>query len=137
MEFGKVRIRYWYVCFAGGEEPCGIMTTGERFKYHWSVNPVRAQCCAKGAHVYKHAWKAIMQICALDEEFLILMDAPTWNTDQLMYHGIFKEAGNARFSAYMVQNAIRDVRKFKFEWIFRRALKDETKLCVDLEKLGS
>jgi hypothetical protein len=75
-----------------------------------------------------------MQICALDEEFLIRMDAPTWDTDQLMYHGILKEAENARFSASIVHNAIRDVRKCKFESVFRRAQKDETKPCVDLEK---
>ena len=110
------------------------MTTDERFKYDWNVNPVRKQCCAKEGHVYNHRWTAIMQICALDEEFLIRMDDRTWDTDKLMYHGIFKEAENARYSASMVKNAIRDVRKLKFEQVFRGALKDETKPCVDLEK---
>jgi hypothetical protein len=134
MEFGEVRIRYWYVCWAGGEPPCGIMTTDEQFKYDWNVIPVRKQCCAKDGHVYRHTWKPIMQICALDEEFLIRMDAPTWDTDQLMYHGILKEAENARLSAFIVYNAIRDVRKCKFESVFSPAQKDQTKPCVDLEK---
>ena len=110
------------------------MTTDERFKYDWSVNPVRKQCCAKDGHAYKHAWKAIMQICALNEEFLILMDAPKWDTDQLMYHGILKEAENARFSAYRVHNAIEDVRKFKFEQVFRPAFKEFAVPGVDLRK---
>jgi len=52
MEFGRVRIRLWYVCLAGGDFPCGIMTTDERFKYDWSVTPARAECCAKNTHIY-------------------------------------------------------------------------------------
>ena len=111
------------------------MTTDERFKYDWNVTPVRTQCCAKDAnHVYRHKWKSIMQISALGDEFLTTMDAPIWNTDTLMYHGIFKEAEMARYSASEVKNAIREARKFTFEQVFRGALKDQTKPCVDLEK---
>ena len=131
MEFGEVRIRFWYVCFAGGETPCFIMTTDEQFKYDWNVIPVRKQCCAKGGHVYRHTWKPIMQICALGEEFLIRMDSPIWDTDEL-YHCILKGADKSSLSAFKVQDAIRDLQKYKFEDVFvRHAGKPETTPCVD------
>ena len=135
MVFGKVRIRFWYVCFGGRLDPCGIMTTDERFKYDWNVSPVRTHCCAKNAnHIYQHTWKVIIQIRALGDEFLTTMDAPIWKTHQLMYHGILKEAENTRYSARLVTEAIEDVRKFKFEQVFRGAVTGETLSCVDLEK---
>jgi hypothetical protein len=74
MEFGEVRIRYWFVCWSGGESPCGIMTTDDNFKYDWSVVPVRKHCCATDPHRFNHAWHPIIQICALGEEFLIRLD---------------------------------------------------------------
>ena len=65
MNFGKGRIRLWNVCFAGGEFSCGIMTTDKRFKYDWSVTPVRTECCAKDVkHIYRQEWKSIMEISA-------------------------------------------------------------------------
>ena len=135
MKFGRVRIRLWYVCLAGGDFPCGIMTTDERFKYDWSVTPVRTGCCAKDVtHIYRQKWKSIMQISVLGEEFLTTMDAPTWNTDILMYQGICKQAEMARYSESHVKKEIREARKFTFEQVFRRAQKDEVKPCVDLQK---
>ena len=35
LEFGKVRILYWYLCIAGGQTPCDIMTADESFTYDW------------------------------------------------------------------------------------------------------
>ena len=110
------------------------MTTDEQFKYDWNVIPVRKQCCAKDGHLYKHAWKPIMQICALGEEFLIRMDGPLWESDELIYHSIRKEAEKSRFSASIVRNAVRDVRKCKFETVFSPATKEQTKPCVDLQR---
>jgi hypothetical protein len=135
MEFGKVRIRLWNVCFAGGEFPCGIMTTDKRFKYDWSVTPARAECCAMGVkHFYRHKWKSIMEISALGKQFLTSMDPLTWSTDILMYQGICRQAEMARCSESKVKKEIREARKFTFEQVFRRALKDEVKPGVDLEK---
>jgi hypothetical protein len=112
MEFGKVRIRLWNVCFAGGEFPCGIMTTDKRFKYDWSVTPVRAECCAMGVkHFYRHKWISIMEISALGEQFLTTMDPHTWSTDILMYQGICKQAEMARYSESEVKKEIRQAVK--------------------------
>ena len=47
IEFGKVRILYWYLCFAGGKMPCDIMTTDDRFTHDWLQGPSRRGCCAK------------------------------------------------------------------------------------------
>jgi hypothetical protein len=51
-----------------------------------------------------------------------------------MYQGICKQAEMARYSEIGVKKEIRKAQKFTFEQVFRRALKDETKPCVDLEK---
>jgi hypothetical protein len=75
-----------------------------------------------------------MQISALGEEFQTTVDAHTWNTDILIYQGICKQAEMARYSESEVKKEIREARKFTFEQIFRRALKDEVKPCVDLQK---
>jgi hypothetical protein len=118
MEFGEVRIRFWYVCFAGGKTPCGIMTTDERFKYDWSVVPVRKHCCAKDPHRFNHAWHPIIQICALGEEFLIRLDGSLWESDEKIYQPIRNKAKTSIFSAAIVRNAVRDVEKIKFETAF-------------------
>ena len=129
MEFGKVRIRFWYVCDGDWRDPCGIMTTDEDVMF-----PVLKYCCAKGFdHVYQHTWNVIMQICALGQEFLTTMDAPIWKTYELMFHGILKDAEHTRYSARLVREAIEDVRKFKFHQVFRGAVTGETLSCVDLE----
>ena len=75
-----------------------------------------------------------MEISALGEQFLTTMDAHTWSTDILMYQGICKQAEMAWYSEIRVKQEIREARKFTFEQVFRRALKDEVKPDVDLEK---
>ena len=126
IEFGEVRIRFWYVCFAGGKTPCGIMTTDDRFTYDWYQGPLRRRCCAKERHNYNRDanWHVIMQVCVLDTEFLIRTCEPTSNKFKLMYE----------LSADKVQEAIREVKKYKFEDVFRHARKDDTMHCVDLDR---
>ena len=134
MEFGEVRIRYWYVCWAGGETPCGIMTTDEQFKYDWNVIPVRKHCCAKDPHRFCHAWHPIIQICALGEEFLIRLNGSFLESDEKIYESIRNKAKTSRLASAIVRKVVRDVEKIKFETAFEPATKDETQPCVDLQK---
>ena len=136
MEFGRVRIRLWYVCFVGGNCPCHIMTMDENFKYDWNVMPVRTQCCVKdGNHLYRQKWKTVMQISALDQDFLIFIDSHNWSTDTVMYQNICKMAEIARYSEGEVKRDLRETRKFTFEQVFRQAKKEEVQPCVDLQKM--
>jgi hypothetical protein len=115
MEFGEVRIRFWYVCFAGGEKtPCGIMTTDSNFKYDWNVYPVRNKCCAKDPHRFCHSWNPIIQICALGEEFLIRLNGYFSESDEKSYESIGNMAKTSRLSSGVVRNVVRDVEKIKF-----------------------
>jgi hypothetical protein len=112
------------------------MTTDEQFKhYYWNAAPVRKQCCAKDKHEYMREWKPIIQICVLGEEFLIRMDYQLWDIDELD-HCILKGAEKSSLSAFAVQDAIRDLQKYKFEDVFvRHAGKPETTPCVDPLKI--
>ena len=123
MEFGRVWIRLWYVCFAGKKIPCGIMTTDERFKHDWSATPVRSDCCAKIKHMYRHKWKLIilMQISAMDEEFLTTLDPDTWGPEIWTPSYICKQAEVTIYSATEVFEEIRQAQKFTFDQVFRRA----------------
>ena len=135
MEFGRVRIRLWYVCFAGGDCPCHIMTTDENFKYYWNVVPVRTQCCAKDAnHVFRQRWKTVIQISALEQDFLFFIDCHSWSSDTVMYQSINNMADIARYSEGEVKRDIRETRKFTFAQVFRQATKEEVQPCVALEK---
>jgi len=135
MEFGSVRIRIWYVCFAGGHSPCHIMTTDEDFKYDWSSSLVRNKCCAKDAnHVYRQAWKSVMQIQVGGADFLTTIDAHTWHSELEMYRDMNRLAEQVRISEDHVRKEICKTQKFTFERAFRRAEKDEVKPCVDLQK---
>jgi hypothetical protein len=134
MEFGEVRIRYWYVCWAGGEQTCGIMTTDEQFKYDWNVIPVRKHCGAKDPHRFYHAWHPIIQICALGEEFLIRLDGYLWESDEKIYQSIRNKAKTSRFTSAIVRNVVRDVENIKFETAFEPATMEQTRPCVDLQK---
>ena len=135
MEFGSVRIRIWYVCFAGGGSPCLIMTTDEHNKYDWSSSPVRNKCCAKAAnHLYRQAWKSVMQIQVGGADFLTTIDAHNWHSDLEMYKDINRLAERVTFSEDQVRKEICKAQKFTFERAFRRAQNDEVKPCVDLQK---
>jgi hypothetical protein len=134
MNFGKVRIRYWYVCWACGETPCGIMTTDNDFKYDWNVSPVWNKCCAKDPHRFCHSWNPIIQICALGEEFLIRLNGYFSESDEKNYESIRNMAKTSRLSSGVVRNVVRDVENIKFEMVFEPAKMEDTHPCVDLER---
>ena len=134
MEFGRVRIRLWFVCRAGREIPCGLMTTDENWKYKWSGCSIEGDCCGHNPHVYRQKWNMIMQISAMDKEFLTTLDPDHWLFDIWTESYICEQAEATIYSATEVFGEIRQAEKFNFDQVFRQADKDKVQRRVNLEK---